>query len=104
MHYSQAAANLANALATLIASGYKAEFNKTNDCAEGETGMKLPKRSTVDEMVDRFLSWKLPGDFAPDAGIDFIPHHNTAFWPVGTNLFTADQAREMITHMLTGNK
>lgn len=51
------------------------------------------------EMVDRFLSWKLPDDFAPDCGIIFTP---SSQWPVGTNLFTADQARTMLEHALRG--
>lgn len=48
-------------------------------------------------MVDRFLGWKLPEDFSPDAGIsvkktfnDHLPtptKHN----PSGTNLFDATQ-------------
>ena len=27
----------------------------------------------TDAMVNRFLSWKLPDDFAPDGGIVFTP-------------------------------
>jgi hypothetical protein len=46
-------------------------------------------------MVDRFLGWKLPKDFAPDGGISF---KESAWWPVGTNLLTADQAKEMLQH------
>jgi len=51
----------------------------------------------TDEMVNRFLSWKLPDDFAPDAGITFEPSRD---WPIGTNLFTAQQARAMLEHVL----
>lgn len=60
----------------------------------------------IKQMVDRFLAWKLPTDFAPDCGISFervscqgTPHefHRA---PVGTNLFTAAQAEQMIRHML----
>lgn len=63
----------------------------------------------VDEMVNRFLGWKLPKDFHPDAGISFkpsngIPYEGDAlgnsWWPIGTNLLTADQARQMIEHIL----
>ena len=68
----------------------------------------------IDEMVDRFLSWELPEDFCPDCGISFEGAVTIAldgkkvtrkeagpgWWPVGTNLFTADQAREMIKHLL----
>ena len=62
----------------------------------------------VDEMVNNFLCWKLPKYFAPDAGISFRPttpyeedKYGNSGWPIGTNLFTAEQAREMIKFMLT---
>lgn len=60
----------------------------------------------VNKMVDRFLGWKLPHDFSPDAGISFAKRYNvgTAFErnhePIGTNLLNADQAKAMIEHML----
>lgn len=60
----------------------------------------------VKEMVNRFLSWKLPAHFAPDAGISFKADYNEgAPWPrkhepLGTNLFHAGQAEEMVRHML----
>lgn len=46
-------------------------------------------------MVDAFLSWKLPKDFSPDAGVSFDPPSNELHWPIGTNLFTAEQATKM---------
>ena len=60
-------------------------------------------KSLVDSMVNRFLGWKLPKGFAPDAGISFKPtkpYEEPGWWPVGTNLFHAGQARDMIEHML----
>lgn len=54
----------------------------------------------TDEMVTRFLGWSLPKDFAPDGGISFKPLNHPNCWPVGTNLFTADQARQMLNHVL----
>lgn len=72
------------------------------------------ERATVtDEMVDRFLAWRLPEDFHPDAGISFSPYFNVEYnakhgkppqrhQPIGTNLFTADQARRMLEHVLQG--
>lgn len=58
----------------------------------------------ISEMVDRFLWWKLPKDFAPDAGISFNPAKPGGFdepgWPVGTNLLTAEQVKAMIKHVL----
>lgn len=65
-------------------------------------------KDALEHMVNRFLGWKLPSDFKPDAGISFDPFGNkgTAFEykhePCGTNLFDAEQARAMIQHMLEG--
>ncbi len=58
----------------------------------------------IKHMVSRFLGWKLPDDFNPDAGISFKRPDGTGahWWPVGTNLFTATQAEEMVKHMLEG--
>ena len=61
----------------------------------------MNKKQMVAKMVDRFLCWKLPDDFGPDAGISFDPAYKEKWgMPVGTNLFTADQARDMILHLL----
>lgn len=59
----------------------------------------MKSKQLRDLLVDRFLRWPLPRDFAPDGGISFtrIPNHQ----PVGTNLLTADQARGMIDFLLT---
>lgn len=60
----------------------------------------------VKRMVDRFLQWKLPADFAPDGGISFKAAfnehtpHPMRHEPVGTNLLNATQAEEMIRHIL----
>ena len=51
----------------------------------------------IKEVVSRFLGWKLPKDFNPDCGISFDEKHE----PVGTNLFTAMQAEEMVRFILT---
>lgn len=56
-------------------------------------------------MVDRFLCWKLPQDFSPDCGISFDGRKDDEWnknktWPVGTNLFTAEQARKMLEYVL----
>ena len=65
-----------------------------------------PVDDLVAAMVNRFLAWKLPADFLPDCGISFKPEYNQHTpWPakhepVGTNLFTADQARAMFEHCL----
>lgn len=60
----------------------------------------------IKQMVDRFLSWKLPDDFDPDAGISFKrtfnehTDHPMKHEPSGTNLFNASQAEAMIRHIL----
>jgi hypothetical protein len=59
----------------------------------------------IKHMVDRFLGWQLPKNFAPDAGISFqrTSHHIAGdYMPVGTNLFDAQQAEAMVRHMVEG--
>lgn len=56
----------------------------------------------TDEMVNRFLTWYLPWDFAPDGGVSFAPVNHLTSWPVGTNLLTAAQARQMLEHVFGG--
>ena len=57
-------------------------------------------------LVARFLSWKLPPDFRPDAGISFVPEYNNGtpeggrHEPTGTNLLNAEQAFAMFRHVL----
>lgn len=70
----------------------------------------------TDEMVSRFLAWNLPKDFFPDGGIKFERKVGTAegerdradmgpgWWPVGTNLLTAEQAKRMLEHVLGTGK
>lgn len=56
-------------------------------------------------MVDRFLGWRLPQDFNPDAGISYERPNYAAgvdATPTGTNLFTWPQAAEMVAHMTEG--
>lgn len=62
----------------------------------------------IKHMVDRFLGWRLPDNFSPDAGISFkkLFNEGTAYQsenrPVGTNLFDAQQADAMVRHMIDG--
>lgn len=62
----------------------------------------------IKHLVDRFLAWKLPANFSPDAGISFKAEfnentdHPMKHEPSGTNLFTATQAEAMVRHMLEG--
>jgi len=62
----------------------------------------------IEQMVSRFLAWKLPENFQPDAGISFKAefNENTPFpmrhQPSGTNLFSHAQATAMIRHLVEG--
>lgn len=64
-------------------------------------------KKLINESVNRFLGWKLPANFAPDAGIMFKPNANTEspvqfqykHEPTGTNLFRAGQAEAMLIHV-----
>jgi hypothetical protein len=62
----------------------------------------------IEYMVQRFLAWKLPANFAPDAGISFKATYNEHTpWPakhepIGTNLFDATQTQAMVLHMVDG--
>ena len=74
--------------------GGQVTFLDQCDCSEAEA---------MNRAVLRFLRWKLPADFAPDAGISFKPGHLTPsspVWPTGTNLLTAAQASDMIRRVL----
>lgn len=62
----------------------------------------------VEYMVYRFLSWRLPENFRPDGGITFKAEFNeNTPWPmkhepIGTNLFSGEQAEAMVRYMLEG--
>lgn len=62
----------------------------------------------IKHMVDRFLGWKLPADFSPDAGISFkaVFNEGSAYQmkhePYGTNLFDASQADAMVRYLVEG--
>jgi hypothetical protein len=62
----------------------------------------------IKHMVDRFLRWRLPENFSPDAGISFKAAfnehtaHPMKHEPSGTNLFDATQAEAMVRFMVEG--
>jgi hypothetical protein len=60
----------------------------------------MNKADIIKSAVNKFISWKLPKDFAPDAGISFVPT-TERLWPIGTNLLTAPQAQAMFEHCLS---
>lgn len=62
----------------------------------------------IKHMVNRFLGWRLPANFSPDAGISFKAEfnehtaHPMKHQPSGTNLFDAAQAEAMVRYMVEG--
>jgi hypothetical protein len=64
----------------------------------------------IKHMANRFLGWKLPKPFHPDNYISFTPPaplnpgtpYENDLWPIGTNLFNADQAEAMIRYLVEG--
>lgn len=60
----------------------------------------------IKNMAERFLQWKLPSDFQPDAGISFVPDFNVGtahpmrHQPSGTNLLNYSQAEAMVRFMV----
>lgn len=83
LQFSQAANNVANAKCAM--------FGVEREMARDIDGVK--------HMVERFLGWELPKDFAPDGGIKVESNHMR---PTGTNLFTATQAEAMVRYMING--
>lgn len=69
--------------------------------------MKI-NETQIQYMVNRFLGWKLPADFSPDAGISFKADfnertaHPSKHEPTGTNLFDASQAAAMVRYIVEG--
>lgn len=62
-------------------------------------------KDQIKHMVDRFLMWRLPSNFAPDAGISYTRpnyHPSVDATPTGTNLFDATQPDAMVRHMVEG--
>jgi hypothetical protein len=66
----------------------------------------IDNEKIIKAAVDKFLGWQLPDGFQPDGGIDFTRHAqgfdgvSYERKPVGTNLFSADQAKAMFEYCL----
>lgn len=62
----------------------------------------------IEHMAQRFLRWRLPENFVPDAGISFKAEFNehtdfpSRHKPTGTNLFSYEQAKDMVRFMAEG--
>lgn len=56
------------------------------------------EKKLIDKLVDKFLGWPLPESVCSDqcASIPGYPHR------CGTNLMTADEAKQMFAHVLGG--
>lgn len=68
-----------------------------------EDDWETAPKEVLDALVNRFLCWRVPDDFAPDSGISFDPgptQHLPHCWPTGTCLLTAAQAKTMFEHCL----
>lgn len=78
-------------------------------------GFRTPQISEaqIKHMVSRFLGWRLPETFHPDNGISFTPEFNAEYMakvgkppqrriPIGTNLFDAVEADQMVRYMVEG--
>lgn len=70
--------------------------------AAAPTPATVAAAADIGAMVDRFLGWRLPDDFMPDAGISFTPPSNPEWMPTGTNLLHALQAKAMFEYCLQG--
>lgn len=71
--------------------------------AERERLAREAGPKVTDEMVGRFLAWRLPQDFAPDGHVQFNKQEALASqheWPTGTNLLHAGQVRDMLDHVI----
>jgi hypothetical protein len=53
-------------------------------------------RTRIDSLVDKFLSWPLPESVCSDL---CVTEYDTK-GRIGTNLLTADEARQMLEHVL----
>ena len=94
------------------AQGLPDEWAITTEDAAEIIAAHAPKQGLNDtqikHMVDRFLGWRLPENFSPDAGISFkatfndwmpVPMKNE---PFGTNLFDAGQVEAMVRYLVAG--
>ena len=80
-----------------------AELEGDSEIGAGVIDMSLTE-AQIKHMVNRFLGWQLPANFAPDAGIKYTRPNYPASWPgpSGTNLLDYTQAEAMVRHMIDG--
>lgn len=86
------------------------DFNELTGMLSEEKILRPLTDEQVRYMANRFLGWRLPRDFHPDAGITYKPPmvgygpsaYESSDRPTGTNLFDASQAEEMVRYMVDG--
>lgn len=97
---------------TLCTNG-RDTYHEWNMRESGHCYCEDARLAQIKHMVNRFLGWKLPENFNPDAGITFNPYYNVEwnakhgrppakYEPIGTNLLSATQAEEMVRYLLEG--
>lgn len=59
-------------------------------------------KARLPKMVTRFLGWRIPEGFSPDCFVTFYRDRaqKSVSWPIGTNIFNADETKQMISHVL----
>jgi hypothetical protein len=75
------------------------------DRADGKIRTVEMTEDQIEHMARRFLSWRLPKNFSPDAGISYTrPNYapEVDATPSGTNLLDYNQARDMVLSMVDG--
>lgn len=73
-------------------AGFRAALSPTTPAAA---------RPSMEEMVNRFLSWPLPESVNSDGCVVAVNYPHPRY---GTNLLTANEARQMLEHVLGGAK
>jgi hypothetical protein len=63
----------------------------------------MNKKALIEHMVNRFLGWKIPETFGPDAGVSFDKAYKEKWgMPTGTNIFTGREAEQLFEYALEG--
>lgn len=74
---------------------------KETNCADLVEVMNEVREKELNHMVNRFLSWPLPKSVCSDT---CVSDRNYQFPRSGTNLLTADEARQMLEYVMKGYK
>jgi hypothetical protein len=102
--YHEWADKLADAIGKHFGVDIGEHSSASNPWAMALDAIEAAPKQTVRALVDRFLGWRLPDTFSPDCFITFererMQRQCPTCWPIGTNLFTFEQAREMFEHVL----